>query len=205
MAPCGAPVHRRRRGGELRHLALPHRRRRAVGGVGGRGFRRRRRDRLACRGRAAAVAGAARGRTPNRSRHTRYRPRRRRRGPIGPGSPWRCRIRRPVIRKATRTTHRTERTRHSPHGDDLRQRRRVGRRRTLPRGTANALLAGFAAHLAQRVGRVTADGSVTLTIPVSERTPTIPAPTHSRMSTSRSTPHLRGRTCARSVPQSSKR
>jgi diacylglycerol O-acyltransferase / wax synthase len=38
-------------------------------------------------------------------------------------------------------------------------------------GTSNALLAGFAAHLAQRVGRVTADGSVTLTIPVNERTP----------------------------------
>jgi diacylglycerol O-acyltransferase / wax synthase len=38
-------------------------------------------------------------------------------------------------------------------------------------GTSNALLAGFAAHLAQRVGRVTADGSVTLTMPVNERVP----------------------------------
>ncbi len=37
-------------------------------------------------------------------------------------------------------------------------------------GTGNALLAGLAARLAQRVGRVTADGSVTLAIPVSERT-----------------------------------
>jgi hypothetical protein len=37
-------------------------------------------------------------------------------------------------------------------------------------GTSNALLAGIAARLAQRVGRVTADGSVTLAIPVSERT-----------------------------------
>ena len=37
-------------------------------------------------------------------------------------------------------------------------------------GTSNALLAGMAARLAQRVGRVTADGSVTLAIPVSERT-----------------------------------
>jgi hypothetical protein len=37
-------------------------------------------------------------------------------------------------------------------------------------GTSNALLAGLAARLAQRVGRVTADGSVTLAIPVSERT-----------------------------------
>lgn len=37
-------------------------------------------------------------------------------------------------------------------------------------GTSNALLAGLAARLAQRMGRVTADGSVALAIPVSERT-----------------------------------
>ncbi|OBI41793.1 hypothetical protein [Mycobacterium sp. E796] len=37
-------------------------------------------------------------------------------------------------------------------------------------GTSNALLAGVAARLAERVGRVGADGSVTLSIPVSERT-----------------------------------
>ncbi|WP_375485439.1 hypothetical protein [uncultured Mycobacterium sp.] len=37
-------------------------------------------------------------------------------------------------------------------------------------GTSNALLAGLAAHLAQRLGRVTADGSVALRIPVDERT-----------------------------------
>jgi hypothetical protein len=36
-------------------------------------------------------------------------------------------------------------------------------------GTSNSLLAGFAAHLAQRMGRVTADGSVDLTLPVNER------------------------------------
>jgi diacylglycerol O-acyltransferase len=36
-------------------------------------------------------------------------------------------------------------------------------------GTSNALLAGLAARLAQRVGRVTADGSVALSMPVSER------------------------------------
>jgi diacylglycerol O-acyltransferase / wax synthase len=36
-------------------------------------------------------------------------------------------------------------------------------------GTSNTLLAGLAAHLAQRVGRVTADGSVTLTMPVNDR------------------------------------
>ena len=37
-------------------------------------------------------------------------------------------------------------------------------------GTSNALLAGLAARLAQRVGRVAADGSVNLAIPVNERT-----------------------------------
>jgi diacylglycerol O-acyltransferase len=36
-------------------------------------------------------------------------------------------------------------------------------------GTSNALLAGLAARLAQRVGRVTADGSVALVMPVNER------------------------------------
>ena len=37
-------------------------------------------------------------------------------------------------------------------------------------GTSNALLSGLAARLAQRVGRVTADGSVALAMPVNERT-----------------------------------
>jgi hypothetical protein len=37
-------------------------------------------------------------------------------------------------------------------------------------GTSNSLLAGLAARLARQVGRVTADGSVTLTLPVNERT-----------------------------------
>jgi hypothetical protein len=37
-------------------------------------------------------------------------------------------------------------------------------------GTSNTLLAGLAARLAQRLGRVTADGSVTLGMPVNERT-----------------------------------
>ncbi len=37
-------------------------------------------------------------------------------------------------------------------------------------GTSNALLAGLAARLAQRMGRVAADGEVNLAIPVSERT-----------------------------------
>ena len=36
-------------------------------------------------------------------------------------------------------------------------------------GTSNALLAGLAARLAQRVGRVAGDGSATLAIPVNER------------------------------------
>jgi len=37
-------------------------------------------------------------------------------------------------------------------------------------GTSNSLLAGLAARLAQRVGRVTTDGSATPSIPVNERT-----------------------------------
>jgi hypothetical protein len=37
-------------------------------------------------------------------------------------------------------------------------------------GTSNTLLAGLTARLAQRVGRVAADGSVTLALPVNERT-----------------------------------
>jgi hypothetical protein len=46
--------------------------------------RPRRPDQLACRRIAPAVAGPARGRPPNRARHPRYRPRRRRRGTVGP-------------------------------------------------------------------------------------------------------------------------
>jgi len=38
-------------------------------------------------------------------------------------------------------------------------------------GTSNTLLAGLAAHFAERRGRVTTDGSVTLRIPVNERIP----------------------------------
>jgi hypothetical protein len=37
-------------------------------------------------------------------------------------------------------------------------------------GTSNTLLAALAARLAQRMGRLTADGSVTLTMPINERT-----------------------------------
>lgn len=37
-------------------------------------------------------------------------------------------------------------------------------------GSGNALLVGLAAHLAERVGRVAADGTVELTMPVNERT-----------------------------------
>jgi hypothetical protein len=37
-------------------------------------------------------------------------------------------------------------------------------------GTSNTLLAGLAARLAQRVGRIAADGSVAVTLPVNERT-----------------------------------
>jgi hypothetical protein len=39
------------------------------------------------------------------------------------------------------------------------------------RGTSNTLLAGFAARLAQRMGRVTTDGSAMLAMPVNDRAP----------------------------------
>lgn len=38
-------------------------------------------------------------------------------------------------------------------------------------GTSNTLLAGLASHLAQRVGRIAADGSVTVSMPLNERAP----------------------------------
>ena len=58
-----------------------------------------------------------------------------------------------------------------PTATIFRRCRRVGRPRTRHSGgTSNTLLAGLAARLAQRVGRVAADGSVTPSIPVNERT-----------------------------------
>ena len=73
-------------------------------------------------------------------------------------------------------------------------------------GTSNTLLAGLAARLAQRVGRVTADGSVTLAMPVNERTAgDTRANAVTGMSTSPSIRHLRRRTCARSGPRPSER
>ena len=82
VAPCGAALHRRRRGGELGRLTLPQRRRRVVRGGGGRGLRLRQRNRLARCPITPAVAGAARGRPPNRARRPEHRPSRRRRSAI---------------------------------------------------------------------------------------------------------------------------
>ena len=171
MAPRGAAVHRRRRGGELGHLALPHRRRRALRSVGRRGFRPPRPDQLACRRVAPAVAGAARGRPPNRARPPRYRPRRRRRGTIRPAQPRRRGINRATKRRATcaarrsaTNASRSQRQRSFVDADEW-----DARAQSLG-GTSNTLLAGLAARLAQRVGRVTADGSVTLAMPVNQRT-----------------------------------
>ena len=95
--------------------------------------------------------------------------------------------------------------RHAPNGNDLSRCRRVGCPRTVTGGTSNMLLAALAARLAQRVGRVAADGSVTLAIPVNERTAGDTRANAITMSTSRSTLHPRRRTCARSGPQPSKR
>ncbi len=165
MAPRGAPVHRRRRRGELGHLALPHRRRRAVRGVGGRGFRPPRPDQLArCRV-TSAVASPARGRPPNRTRYPRYRPRRRRRSTLCPASPRRAGPATPPALSAGADEPVTlPKATIFIDADEW-----DARARSLG-GSSNTLLAGLAARLAQRVGRVTADGSVDLTMPVNERT-----------------------------------
>ena len=202
MAPRGAAVHRRRRRGELGRLPLPHRRRRALRGVGGRGFRPPRPDQLACCRVTPAVAGAARGRPPNRARHPRYRPRRRRRGTIRPASPRRRRS----GHRAASPVRRSRRTCHSVNGNDLRRRRRVGRPRTLARGDQQ--------HAARGTGGPARPASGSghrrrlrspRRYPSTSARPAIPAPTPSRMSTSPSTPHPRQPTCARSGPQPSKR
>ena len=106
-----------------------------------------------------------RGRPPNRTRYPRHRPRRRLRSALRPAQPRQRGAGHPppVLSASSRRTHRV------PEGNDLRRLRRVGRPRTSLGGTSNSLLAGFAAHLAQRMGRVTADGSVDLTLPVNER------------------------------------
>ena len=126
MAPRGAPLHRRRRRGELGRLPLPHRRRRAVRGRwqtrppatttqstgplpghGGGGRRVREDARQTVRdipaiGRAAVAA----------ARFVRRNARRRR-----------------ICHPATGPARRSRRTHHAPNGNDLRRRRRVGRPR----------------------------------------------------------------------------
>ncbi|AAS06272.1 hypothetical protein MAP_3722 [Mycobacterium avium subsp. paratuberculosis K-10] len=129
MALGDAPADRRRRGGEPGHHALPHRWRRAVRGPGRRGSGTRRPDPLARRGRSAALASPARGRAPNRARRARCRPRRRCRGPDAPAGPRRHRVRRPATREAARAAGRARRPHCPADGDDLRQRRRLGRAR----------------------------------------------------------------------------
>ncbi len=135
MAPCGAPVHRWRRGGELGHHTLPHRRRRAVRGVGGRGFGRddpinwpaaaSRRRWQALREDARQTARDIPG--IGRAVVAAARLARRNRGgagccstPLSPTTP-------PALPAGAGRTH------HSPNGNDLRRRRRVGRPRTLTR------------------------------------------------------------------------
>ena len=176
MAPCGAALHRRRRGGELAHLTLPHRRRRAVRGVGGRGF--------------AAVATQSVGPPP---RITRRGGRRCARTPARPCATSRAIGR--AVAAAARLGLRTARgtgpaatppaVPAGPTNASLLPMAMIfvdadewdARAHSLG-GTSNALLAAFAARLAQRVGRVGPDGSVTLTMPVNERVPpAIPAPT----------------------------
>ncbi len=183
MAPSGAALHRRRRWGEPGRLTLPHRRRRVMRGGGGRGWRLRQRNQLACCRVTPAVAGAARGRPSNHARH--------------PG------IGRAVVDAArfARRNRRQRRIRHpapapTPGADEpitpptatiFIDADEWDARAHVLGGTSNTLLTALAARLAQRVGRVTADGSVSLTMPSTSAPPAIPAPTPSRTSTSRST------------------
>ncbi len=203
MAPRGAPVHRRRRRGEPGHLTLPHRRRRAVRGVGGSGCRPPRPDQLArCRV-TSAVASRARGRPPNRPRPPRYRPRRRqprhdspdatsRQQPAPPPSHLRC----PP----------------EPTNPSLSQRQRSSSTPTsgTPAHTPSAGPATPFSRLWRPGSPSEWDGSPQTgrsrwRCPSTSAPPTTPAPTRSRTSTSRSTPHPRRRTCAKSGRQPSKR
>ena len=71
-------------------------------------------------------------------------------------------------------------------------------------GTSNALLAGLAALLAQRAGRVTAEGFAPWRCPSTSARRAIRAPTQSQRLTSRWTLQPRRRTCATSALHSSK-
>lgn len=138
MAPRGAPVHRRRRRGELRRHALPHRRHRRVPGPRGSGVRLRPPDGRARRGVAPAVAGTARRRPPDRTRPPRHpasRECRGRRGAIGAARPPRRRIGDPApFSGASRAVdRRSRRHRHDSDGGLLSGRGRVGRARSLTR------------------------------------------------------------------------
>ena len=158
-------------------------------------------DQLACRWVAPAVAGPARGRPSNRARHSRSRPRRRCGGTAGPACPPRGAGAAPSttplgcpLAPANPSRSQWQRSSSMPTS---------GRPApTHSGGTSNALLVGLAAHLAQRMGRVTADGSVLMKMPVNERTAgDTRANAVSQCHPSRSTPHLRRRSCARSGPQ----
>ena len=168
MAPGGAAVHRRRHRRQPGHLAHAHRRRRGVPGPGGRDGRPRRRDRLACSrrhagggGRCWPTSGSSRATCPASGAPSAQRPEwsARNRGRAGTATPLprasgRSGADEPVtVPMATVVVDVDE--------WDARA-RALG-------GTSNSLLAGLAARLAQRMGRVTADGSVTLAMPVNDR------------------------------------
>ncbi len=189
-------------GAELGRLPLPHRRRRALRGVGGRGFRPPRPDQLACCWVAPAVAGPARGRPPNRTRHPRV--------SAAPSSPQRDS---PGVTAAV--TERPPRRRScppEPTNVSLFQRQRSSS--TPTNGTPAHSRSGGPATRCLRDWRPASpsewDGSPQTArsprrYPSTSAPPAIPAPTPSRMSTSRSTLHPQRPTCARSGPQPSKR
>ena len=99
------------------------------------------------------------------ARHPRYRPRRRRRGTLGPAKP---RGTGPVATPPTVPARADERI-TVPMAMIFVDADEWDARAHSLGGTSNALLAALAARLAQRVGLGGPDGSVTLTMPVNER------------------------------------
>ena len=192
-------------GAELRYLPLPHRRRRAVRGVGGRGFRP---PTTRSTGLPPGHAGGGKhcARTPAKPRAT---------SPLSaaPSSPRRDS---PGVTAAATDLAPSYLARCVRRSSDLTNASLSRRQRSSSMPTS-----GMPAHThsegpATRYSRDWRPGSPSerdgspqtasppWRYPSTSAPPAIPAPTPSQLSTSRSTPQPRRRTCARSGPQSSK-
>ena len=202
MAPRGAAVHRRRRGGELGRLPLPHRRCGALRSVGRRGFRQPRPDQLACR-RVHAGGGRPWARTPAKPCAT----------SLPSAAPSSQRHNSPGVSAAPPVQPpRRQSWPPKPTNVSLCQRRRS--LSTPTSGTPAPTHSGGPATRCSRDWRPGSpnewDGSPQTArppcrYPSTSAPPAIPGPTPSPMSTSPSTLHPRRPTCARSAPRQSKR